>query len=75
MRGAERQEPQKVPLCTLTLGAVTLAGKAGENSVKFTGKLSGDGELKPGGYTVTIMVRGADGTSSKPISLELTIVK
>jgi hypothetical protein len=42
------------PSCTPALGTVTLAGKAGKNSVKFTDKLSGGGELKPGAYTVTI---------------------
>ena len=72
---AQTAKNHRKPSCTLTPGTVTLAGKVGKNSVKFTGKLSGGGELKPGSYTVTITAKGADRTSSKPISLEFTIVK
>lgn len=72
---AQTAKNRKKPSCTFTPGTVTLAGKAGENSVKFTGKLSGGGELKPGSYTVTITAKDADGTSSKPISLKFTVVK
>ena len=55
------------------LATISLAGKTGKNSFKFAGKLSG-GELKPGGYTVTITTKAANGQSSKPLSLRFTIV-
>jgi hypothetical protein len=70
---AQSAKSRKKPSCALTLGRVTLAGKAGKNSVKFTGKLSG-GQLKPGVYTVTVTAKGADGKSSAPISLKFTIL-
>lgn len=71
---AQSPKNRKKPSCTLTSGTITLAGKAGKNSVKFTGKPPSGGELKPGGYTVTITTKGADGKSSKPINLKFTIV-
>lgn len=67
---AQSAKNHKKPSCKLTLGTISLAGKAGKNSVKFTGKLSG-GELKPGTYTVTVTAKSA---SSKPIALKFTIV-
>jgi hypothetical protein len=70
---ARNAKNRRKPSCALTLGTVALTGKAGKNSVKFTGKLSG-GALKPGGYTITLTAKGADGRSSKPISLKFTVV-
>lgn len=70
---AQSAKNHKKPSCTLTLGTISIAGKADKNSVKFTGKLSG-GELKPGGYTVTITAKAANRQSSKTLSLKFTIV-
>ena len=70
---AQSAKNHKKQSCALVLGTIVLAGKAGKNSVKFTGKLSG-GELKPGSYTVTVAAKAANGQSSKPISLKFTIV-
>lgn len=70
---AQSAKNHKKPSCLLTIGTISIAGKAGKDSVKFTGKLSG-GELKPGGYTVTITAKAANGQGSKPLSLKFTIV-
>jgi hypothetical protein len=70
---AQNAKNHKKQSCTLTLGTISLAGNAGKNSVKFAGKLS-SGELKPGGYTVTITAKAANGQSSKTLSLKFTIV-
>lgn len=71
---AQSTKNRKKRSCALTPGTVTLTGKAGKNSVKFAGKLSGGGKLKPGSYTVTITAKGADGKSSTPISLKFMVV-
>lgn len=70
---ASTHKNRKKPSCTLVLGVVTIAGKAGSNSIKFAGKLPGGKKLKPGRYTVTITAKATNGTASKPSSLEFTI--
>jgi hypothetical protein len=70
---AQSAKDRRRPSCTLAIGTLTLAGKTGENAVKFTGRLSGGRELLPGRYTVTIMAQAA-GASSKPIALQFTVV-
>jgi hypothetical protein len=54
-------------------GTLNIAGKAGSNSVAFTGKLSGR-TLKPGRYRVLVTAR-ADGKTSSARSITFTIVR
>lgn len=53
-------------------GTVSGAGKAGDNSITFTGKTSA-GKLKPGKYTVAITAKDVSGRRSKLQSLKFTI--
>ena len=54
-------------------GTVTVAGKAGDNSVSFKGRTS-TGKLKPGNYTVVITAKDSAG-HARPASLRFTISK
>jgi hypothetical protein len=58
------------PSCSLVLGTLKLSGKAGGNTIKFTGKLHGH-KLSPGTYTVSIAAAGQTG---KPLALKFTIL-
>ncbi len=51
--------------CTraVNAGSLTVAGKAGANSVRFTGKLSNGKTLKPGSYTATVIATASGKTS------------
>ncbi len=71
---AQTAKDRKRPSCMLVLGKVTLLGRAGENAVRFTGRLSGGRALRPGRYAVTVTAQGVSGQPSKPIGLEFTIV-
>jgi hypothetical protein len=54
-------------------GTVTVAGKAGDNSISFKGRTS-TGKLKPGKYTVVMTAKDSAG-HSRPTSLRFTISK
>jgi hypothetical protein len=55
-------------------GTLTRTGKAGANSVKFTGRV-GRRALKPGSYRVTITATDAAGNKSKPKVLSFRVVR
>jgi hypothetical protein len=55
-------------------GTLTRAGKAGANSVKFTGRI-GHRALKPGSYRVSITATDAAGNKSKPKTLSFRVVR
>jgi hypothetical protein len=57
---------------TRSRGSITLNAKLGANSVRFTGKLPGHKELKPGAYTVVLGATNPGG-EAKIQSLRFTI--
>lgn len=71
---AQTKRNKRAPKCTtiVTARALTVAGKAGANTVPFTGKI-GSRRLKPGRYKVTITATSGTSTSSQTLSF--TIVK
>ena len=73
---APTRKLRKKPSCERTIidGRLTLTGHAGQNTVKFAGRLSAHKRLSPGTYTV-ILTATADGLVSKPSALRFTIVK
>lgn len=60
------------PSCTYTAGTLTANGRAGHNSIKFTGALSKHSKLRPGRYTV-LFTATAGGVSSGAKKLKFTI--
>lgn len=74
---AQTRHNRHAPACTLktlTRATVTVAGRAGENTVKFYGRTTSGHKLKLGTYTVAI-VAVAEGHSSTARRLTFTIVK
>ena len=57
----------------MTVAALTLAGHAGTDRVRFEGRYSAAKKLKPGRYTLQLTA-SANGLSSTPRSLTFTIV-
>ena len=57
---------------TSKAGTLSLRGKAGANSFKFSGKLGGK-RLKPGGYRARITAADAVGNKSGPIVVKFTV--
>jgi hypothetical protein len=65
---------RKRPKCTRMLGTLSFNARAGQNQVRFQGRLSRTRKLRPGRYTLTVTATAA-GLSSLPRSLNFTIVK
>jgi hypothetical protein len=65
------------PACRLRLtrGVLSITGHTGTNRVLFQGRISKSTQLKPGGYTVTIIATNSRGQRSAPRSLRFTIVQ
>ncbi len=61
--------------CTLSRGAISLAGHAGPNRVFFQGRLTSHKSLPLGSYTMTVTAADAAGLRSSPQSLRFTIVR
>lgn len=68
----KRAKPGKKPKL-VKLGNLASSGVAGQNRVKFNGKLKGK-PLDPGKYKLSIVARGATGVSSKALSGSFEIV-
>jgi hypothetical protein len=51
------------------------SGRAGDNEVRFYGRLSGKAELKPGRYAMTLVAVNAAGRSASSKALTFTIVR
>jgi hypothetical protein len=60
---------------TLSVGAISEAGKAGSNAIGFYGELRRGHALPYGTYTVTISAEDGTGLVSKPVKLSFTIAK
>jgi hypothetical protein len=67
----------KDPQCTrlVAKGTVTAKGKAGKNTISFTGAISRTKHLAAGTYTVTIGATDAGHVRAKPVTLTFTIAK
>jgi hypothetical protein len=63
--------------CVLTTpaGTLTTTGKAGSNTLKFTGRIAGGRKLKPGSYTVVIVATDSAGVASAPHVLSFRITR
>ena len=59
---------------TLTRGTLAISGKAGSNTLAFTGRLPHAGSLPPGAYTLTVSAVNAAGKRSAPATLTFSIV-
>jgi thermitase len=64
---AVNKRNRRKPRCTLQRGALTFAGHAGLNTVRFTGWLSRNRKLTPGRYelSITAITPGAGATSKQ----------
>ena len=60
---------------TVTVATLSLQGHAGNNSVRFQGRVSRHKKLRPGRYTLTITATDASGLHTTPQSVSFTIVK
>ena len=60
-------------IASLAAGTLRVTGKAGANSVAFSGKISGRA-LKPGSYRLLVTAL-ADGKTSPARSIRFTIVR
>ncbi|HEY4096382.1 MAG TPA: PKD domain-containing protein [Baekduia sp.] len=74
---AQSTHNAKDPKCTrlVAKGTVTAKGKAGKNTISFTGAISRTKHLAAGTYTVTIGATDAGHVRAKPVTLTFTIVK
>ncbi len=74
---AATHKNRKLKKCTLTVvrGTVRATEPVGTDSVRFAGKPTHGGRLKPGKYEVVIQAVGANGKPSKAFTLRFTIVK
>jgi hypothetical protein len=59
---------------TVAVGSFSVAGKAGQDKVRFQGRLSSAKTLKPGTYAVSITARNANGLKGVSRSVSFTIV-
>jgi hypothetical protein len=64
------------PRCkrTVTVGSFAVSGKAGQNKVRFQGRLSSVKTLKPGTYAVSVTAHDAHGLRGVSRSISFTIV-
>jgi hypothetical protein len=60
---------------TVTAGALSFAGQAGSNTVRFEGRVSRARKLRPGRYTLVITATDAAGQSSAPAELTFTVAR
>jgi hypothetical protein len=77
-RPTRRNRSQPRCLRTSKLGTFTVSGKAGRNSVPFSGKIRSRGRvrsLKPGPHRLTVMATDAVGNRSKPLTLRFRVVR
>jgi hypothetical protein len=72
----ETKHNQRDPACsrTITLGRIHIHGKAGANSVPFSGRLPRRKWLDPGVYVLTITARVGRGPVSRPAHLTFAIL-
>jgi hypothetical protein len=74
--GKCKEKARKGKKCTIAkaLGTLTVAGKAGSNSVSFNGKLKGK-KLPVGSYKVTITAVDAAGNKSKAKTVSVKVTR
>jgi hypothetical protein len=74
---ASTRANRKTPRCTRYLpvrGSFTVAGRAGANKFKFTGRLGGV-KLKPGVYRLSAVPTDAAGNRGRVVTVRFTIVR